>query len=132
MGFIVIAPFAVLAIWSIWSIYRWLSAGNYGDPWSRNFKVLAGIGLVLGVCFAFFLKYHIGKMRIEGFPIPVAFANAQKDGQWLEANIPAAVKYGAVVTNILVGVALCLAPMAVALFFKDNTGKKDAQGRPTI
>ncbi len=131
MGFIVILPFAALASWSIFAIFRWLKQGRYPTSWWRAFTGLAGVGVLVGVGLAFFLHYHVAKKRIDGFPIPVGMADLQENGQWLEAALPAPIRICGQVTDLLSGVALCLAPIALAAFFKENTGR-DEKGRPRI
>ena len=44
--------------------------------------------------------------------------------------MPVSIRIGAMVTNVLCGVALCLAPIAVAAFFKENRGKLDPSANP--
>ncbi|MDB6019919.1 MAG: hypothetical protein JWR19_4408 [Pedosphaera sp.] len=131
MGFIIIIPFAALAGWSIFALFRWLRRGHYPPKWWRAFTLLAGSGLALGVWFAFFLEYKVGNIHIEGFPIPAGISQREKPTEpWVKSPLPAAIRYGAMITDLLSGVALCLAPIAVAAFFKENMIKRDADGKP--
>src|SRR5258708_4451675 len=133
MGFIIIIPFAALAGWAIFAIYRWLLRGNFGPKWWRAFGLLACAGLGLGVWFAFFLQYQVANARLAGFPIPVQISNREKPGApWTGSELPAAVRYGGMLTNLLSGVALALAPIAVAAFFKENRMTRDQFGRPQL
>ncbi|HZV33244.1 MAG TPA: hypothetical protein VFB72_01605, partial [Verrucomicrobiae bacterium] len=83
MGFIVIIPIATLAVWAIFAIARWLRRGDFGPKWWRAFGVLALVGLLVGVWFAFFIQYKVANTHLEGFPIPVAIATREKpDAPW--------------------------------------------------
>ncbi len=124
MGFIIILPFAALAVWSIFAIFRWLHRGGYDRQWWRAYAGLTTVGLALGIWFAFFLHYQVANARLEGFPIPVGITNRDKPGApWVKSNLPAPIRVGGKITDLLSGVALCLAPIAVAAFFKENRGK---------
>lgn len=133
MGFLVIAPFAVLAGWSIFAIYRWLRRGAYGGQWWRAFGLLACGGAVLGVWFAFFLQYNVNvaNKRIAGFPIPLQIFSREKNTDpWVPDRMPVSVRFGGAVTDWLCGVAVSLAPIAVAAFFKENRMQRDDKGNP--
>src|SRR5580658_3399353 len=121
MGFIVIIPFAALSGWSIFAITRWLIRGKYDRQWWRAFAILSAVGLALGIWFAFFIHYEVVKRaRIKGFPIPVEFANREKpEDEWVPSAMPVAVQLGGTITNLISGIALCLAPIAVAAFLKE-------------
>ncbi len=129
MGFIVIIPFATLAGWSVFRIFRWLRRGDFGREWWRAFAILACAGVVLGVWLAFFLNYQVANMRLGGFPIPVRIASRVKpEDPWVTAAMPIAIRCGAVITNLLSGVAFSLAPIAVAAFFRENRTQHPAHG----
>jgi hypothetical protein len=124
LGFIIILPFAALAGWSIFAIFRWLRRGAYEQKWWRAFAMLALVGLGLGILFTFFVQYNVANMHIEGFPIPIGIANRQKpDEPWVKSDMPASIRIGGMVTDLLSGIALSLAPIAVAAFFKENRAK---------
>jgi hypothetical protein len=123
MGIIIILPFAALACFGIVGIYRWLRRGGYGRPWWQAYCLLALAGLSLGIWFCFFLEYKVANKRVAGFPIPVAISNLQ-DGQWSTEILPAYVRYPAIITDLLGGIALCLAPIAVAAFFHENRARQ--------
>jgi len=124
IGFIIILPFTALAGWSIIAIFRWLRRGAYERKWWRAFAILASVGLVLGILFTFFVQYKVANVHIEGFPIPIGIANRQKpDEPWVKSDIPISIRIGGMVTDLLSGVALCLAPIAVAAFFRENRAK---------
>lgn len=130
MGFIVIIPIAALAGWGIFAIFRWLRRGGYDQQWWKAFGILAAVGLALGVWFAFFSRYKVANTHLEGFPIPVGIATrAKPDEPWLRSDMPAAIRLGGLVTDVLSGVAVCLAPIAVAAFFKENRSQPQ-HGRP--
>jgi uncharacterized membrane protein YfcA len=131
MGFLVIIPFAALACFGIVGIFRWLRRGNYGREWWKAFTILALVGLALGVFFSFFLEYKIANKRIAGFPIPVAISTLE-NGNWTREVLPASLRYPGLLTDLLSGIALCLVPIAVAAFFKENRGQKDSSGKPLV
>jgi hypothetical protein len=127
MGFIIIIPFAALAGWSIFAIFRWLRRGNFGPKWWRALALLGLAGFALGVWFAFFIQYRVANAHIEGFPIPVNFSTREKpDGPWQKSDLPVVVRAGAMLTNLLGGVALCLAPLALAAFLHENRKGTDS------
>jgi hypothetical protein len=131
MGFIVIIPFAALAGWSIFAIARSLRRGGYDWKWWRAFALLACAGLALGIWFAFFLQYKVANTRLEGFPIPVQISSRENQtSPWVTSHLPAPIRLGGTVTNLLAGVALCLAPIAVAAFFKENRRQLDQSAHP--
>jgi len=129
MGFLVIAPFAILAGWSIFSIYRWLRRSGYGPEWWKSFTILSCLGAGVGIWFAFFLAYNVANKRIEGFPIPLQIYGREKPTDpWATTPMPVSIRIGGIVTDWLCGVALCLAPIAVAAFFRENRFQRDGQG----
>lgn len=125
MGFIIlILPIAALAIWSIFGIHRWLRRGNFGPEWQRAFYVSGLVGLALGIFFAFFMQFRVANVHMEGFPIPAGFSTkATPDAPWQKSDMPQAVRISGKVTDVLSGMALCLLPVAVAAFFKENRGQ---------
>lgn len=124
MGFIIILPFGALAGWSIFTIARWLRRGGYDRQWWKAFGILGCIGLLLGIWFTFVLEFTVANVHLKGFPIPAAISNReQPEDAWVRADMPAAIRAGAMITDLLAGVALCLAPIAVAAFIKENRGK---------
>jgi hypothetical protein len=131
MGFIIIIPFTALAAWAIVAMYRWLRRAKYGPKWWNAFKLSICVGLGLGVWFAFFLQYTVANTHLEGFPIPVQISNREKPTDpWVKAPLPSAIHYAAMFTNLLSGVALCLIPIAVGSFFKENRARQDPHGNP--
>jgi hypothetical protein len=129
MGFVIIAPFALLAGWSIFAIYRWLKRGGYGREWWKYFTLLTCAGAGLGVWFAFFLEYNVANKRIHGFPIPMAISSREKPTDpWVKGAMPVSIRAGGIVTDLLCGVALSLVPIAVAAFFKENRTQHDPRG----
>ena len=131
MGFIIIAPFAILAGWSIFAISRWLKRGGYGQKWWRAFALLGCAGLGLGVWLTFFLQYNVANKRIQGFPIPLQILSREKPADpWVKSALPTSIYLGGIVTNLLCGAALCLAPIAAAAFFRENRIQHGTQGNP--
>lgn len=131
MGFVIIAPIAILAGWSIFAIHRWLRRGGYGREWWKAFAILACAGAGLGVFFACFMAYNVATKHLEGFPIPVQISNRDKAADTsAQTTMPASIRIGGMLTNFLFGVALCLVPIAVAAFIKENRGKLDPGANP--
>jgi hypothetical protein len=131
MGFIVIIPLGALAGWAIVRIFLWLKGGDFGREWWRAFRLLALAGGGLGVWFAFFMRYQVANVRMVGFPVPVGISSRENpEAPWVQSQMPAMVREGARVADLMSGVALCLAPIALAAFFKENRGQKDFAGPP--
>jgi hypothetical protein len=129
MGLLVVIPFAALAGWSICRIYLWVRRDGFGPEWRRRYLLFAAAGTALGIWFAFFAAYHVAGKIIEGFPIPAAISSREKpEDPWTRTVLPAFIHAGALVTDLLCGVALALAPLALAAFIKDNRGTKDFSG----
>lgn len=123
-GFIIIVPIAALAGWSIFALRRWLWRGDFEPRWRRRFAIHCCVGIALGIFFAGFMKYHVANARMEGFPIPVVFATREKpEAEFQSARMPMTVRFGGMATNFLSGIALCLLPLAIAAFLKENKGK---------
>jgi|SRR5579863_37827 len=127
MGFIVILPFAVLAGWGIFRIYRWLSGAGFGAEWRRRFVIHAVVGLVAGVWCVAFCRYNVARMRIESFPIPTAIWSSEDENKPEEPLVrhvlPFTVRGAAAVTDVLCATLICLAPLGLAAFLKENKGK---------
>jgi uncharacterized membrane protein YfcA len=133
MGFIIIIPFAALAGWSIFAIFRWLRRGDFDRQWWKAFALLASAGLALGIWLTFFLQYKVANTHMEGFPIPVGISSREKpDAPWVKSVMPVPIRIGGVITNLLSGVALCLAPLAVAAFFKEHRAQQGLHGGPPV
>lgn len=131
MGLLVIIPFGALAAFVIFRIHRWLRLGNFGPAWWRAFRILALAGVALGLWFVLFTRYNVGNVHLEGFPIPLKIATRDTPNRpWVYAAIPAVVRGGAAVTDLLYGVVICLAPLSLTAFIKENKGSKDFSGGP--
>ena len=129
MGFLVLFPFAALAGWCVWRIYRWLHRGSFSPEWRRRFFLFALAGVALGTWFAFFAAYNIAGKRIEGFPFPLAIWNRENPASpLLRHPVPPAIRAGSAVTDLFFGTLLCLVPLALAAFVKENKGQKDFTG----
>ncbi len=88
MGFIIIIPFAALALYGIVGFFVGCNGEILAGEWWKAFKILALAGLGLGVWFAFVLEYKIANKRIAGFPIPVAIADRDDTGRMKGCNPP--------------------------------------------
>jgi hypothetical protein len=131
MGFFVIAPFAVLATWSIYAIRRWLRKGGFGPQWWKAFWLLCYAGAIVGICLIFVVNYNVANKHIEGFPIPLQISDRQQGGNPAVADrMPVSIRIGGAVTNWLCGVAICLVPIAIAAFFKENRSQQNPRGNP--
>jgi hypothetical protein len=131
MGFLVVIPFGGLAAWVIFRIVRWLRRGDFGPEWWKAFGLLAAAGLMLGLWFMLFTRYNVANVHLEGFPIPLKIASRESaDGPWVNSNLPVLLCAGAAVTDLLYGVVICLVPIALAAFIRENKGAKDFSGNP--
>lgn len=129
MGLLVIMPFGFLAAWIIYRIFAWLRRGDFGPERLRVFGIFALAGMSLGIWFALFTNYHVANVHLEGFPIPVAIASREKpDDPWVNAVMPLPVRAGAALTDLLYGVVICLVPIALTAFIRENRGTKDFSG----
>jgi len=133
IGLIVILPIAGLALWANLAIYEWLQRSEFKQTWRNRYRGHVIAGLILGIGLTFFVHYRVNKkIGVDGFPIPIKLTDVQANGEWKDAEMPAPIRYGAIITDMLVGVALSGLPIAIALFFKENAGKLDERGRPLI
>jgi hypothetical protein len=131
MGLLVVIPFGGLAAWIVFRIIRWLRRGDFGPEWWKVFNLLAVAGVMLGVWFMLYTRYSVANIHLEGFPIPLKIASRETPtGPWVNADMPAIVRGGAAVTDLLYGLVICLAPIALAAFIKENKGSKDFSGNP--
>jgi hypothetical protein len=131
MGLLVVIPFGALAAWVIFRIFGWLYRGDYDLEWWKAFKLLALAGFVLGLWFILFARYNVANTHLEGFPIPLKIASREKPGDpWVNSSMPVLVRAGGAITDLLYGVVICLAPIALAAFIKENKGAKDFSGNP--
>lgn len=130
MGFLVVIPFGGLAAVVIFRIFGWLRRGNFGTEWWRAFKLLTLAGIMLGLWFVLFARYNVANTHLEGFPIPLSIASREKpDGPWIYSSMPVLLRAGAAITDLLYGVVICLVPISLAAFIKDNKGAKDFSGK---
>jgi hypothetical protein len=131
MGLLVVIPFGALAAFVIFRIHRWLRRGKFGPEWWRAFRLLSLAGVGLGLGFVLLLRYRVGNVHLEGFPIPLRIASRDTpEGPWAFAAIPTPVRAGAVITDLLYGVVICLTPLSLAAFIKENKGAKDFSSGP--
>jgi amino acid transporter len=131
MGFLVVIPFGALAGWIIFRIFGWLRRGDYGPEWWRVFWILALAGVLLGIWFVWFARYNVANTHLEGFPIPIKIASREKpDAPWMDSTLPAPLRAGAAMTDLLYGVVICLVPIAAAAFIRENKGTKDFSDSP--
>ena len=85
--------------------------------WPRVVGLVAA-GLALGVWLAFYVEYKWGaKMRVAGFPIPVAFSHLE-EGKWGDFISPSGMQYAGVAVNFLTGLAAPLVPFKIAEFLR--------------
>ncbi|HEY3860942.1 MAG TPA: hypothetical protein VGO59_03565 [Verrucomicrobiae bacterium] len=117
-GVFIILPLAAFDIWLCCTtgrrqIAHWRARKNW-----RHFAIAAAIGLFLAIWLGFFVKYGgSDKLRVQGFPIPVAFFHL--DGTiWTRTTPPAPLPFLAAAANFLTGLAAPLIPYKIAEFFK--------------
>jgi hypothetical protein len=132
MGFIVILPIAAAAVWLVVSMHRWVRREGYEAKWRRACWGLTVAGVALGIWFVFGLKYGVSHRRLEGFPIPLAIESPDAHGVMVHSDISFMMRAGAGIADVLAAMAICMIPIAVAAFFKENMGRKDETGQPRI
>ncbi|HEV7927502.1 MAG TPA: hypothetical protein VGR14_19280 [Verrucomicrobiae bacterium] len=117
-GLILILPIVAFDVWLAWTtgrrqLHEWKARQNWRYP-----ALAIAAGLLLAVWLAFFVKYSGGeKLRVEGFPIPVAFFHL--DGEtWTRTTPPGLLHNLGVAANFLTGLAAPIIPFKIAEFFK--------------
>ena len=114
MGYLIVATVIGLASWGIYATFQSLRRKRFGIRWWMAFVVLTLCGLVVGIWAGVFLEYQLSqKMRVHGFPLPVA-TFLLEEGQWTDFVPPRAVQYGGVVANVVAITATALLPLLVA------------------
>lgn|SRR5579871_721732 len=130
-GFIIIVPFAALAGWSIFAIRRWLWRADFEPRWRKRYVIHFCAGLALGIVFVWVVKFPVANAKLEGFPIPIALANREnKDAPYQASHMPVTIRVGGMITDVLSGIALALAPVAIAAFLRENRGMFDRPSPP--
>ena len=118
MGLLFILPILVLSVWLIASSVRMLRHLRPGPAWWRRFALLGCVGLIAGIWCAFGVEYTLaGKMRLSGFPVPVAISRLE-EGTWVSTAIPDYLRYLGMATNLVSLVAIALFPLRVALLIR--------------
>jgi len=115
---ILMLPVLAFDIWLLATTGKtqWIKWARPGE-WRRLAGALA-IGAVLGVWLAFFVGYKWSdKMRVTGFPIPVAYFHLE-DGKWVDFIPPPIVQWTAVGINFLSGFAATMIPFKFAEFLR--------------
>jgi hypothetical protein len=117
-GLLLILPIAAFDLWLACTTGRrqltvWRTQRNW-----RHLAAAAATGLLLAVWLAFFVKYSSGaQLRVEGFPIPVAFFHFD-DKVWTRTTPPPPLPVLGAAANFLTGLAAPLIPFKIAEFFK--------------
>jgi len=119
MGFLFILPVLALDLWIIFSSARWLKRVDTTPRWRKAGVILISLGAGVGIWFSAFLTIRpTAKTRIVGFPIPVTVLQ-NDNGKWTPTDVPDVVRWGALATNLLTGIALALIPVKVAILTRD-------------
>ena len=117
-GLILILPIVAFDVWLGWTTGRrqlkaWKERRNWRSP-----ALAIAAGLPLALWLAFFVNYSGGdKLRVEGFPIPVAFLHLD-GGTWTRTTPPVILRYCGAAANFLTGLAAPIIPFKIAEFFK--------------
>jgi len=117
-GLFLILPIVAFDFWLSWTTGRrqlaeWRAQKNW-----RHLGAAAAAGLLLAIWLAYFVKYSSGaKLRIEGFPIPVAFFHLDL-GLWTRTTPPPPLPVLGAAANFLTGLAAPFIPFKIAEFFK--------------
>ncbi len=117
-GLILIFPIIAFDFWLALTTGRrqwaqWREQKNW-----RHLAMAVVAGLGLGVWLAFFLKYNSGgSLKVQGFPIPVAFYHLDKD-IWTQTIPDAPIPVLGAIANFLTGLAAPIIPFKIAEFLK--------------
>jgi hypothetical protein len=117
-GLFLILPIVAFDLWLACTTgRRQLAAWRAQKNW-RHLALAAAAGLLLGVWVAFFVKYSSGaQLRVEGFPVPVAFFHL--DGKmWTRTTPPPPLPVLGAAANFLTGLAAPFIPFKIAEFLK--------------
>jgi hypothetical protein len=115
-GLFLILPIVAFDVWLICTtgkrqLAQWRSQKNWRHP-----AVAAAAGLLLAAWFAFLLEYSSGaKLRVRGFPIPVAFFHL--DGETWTRTTPPLAALGAA-ADVLTGLVSPCIPYKIAEFLR--------------
>jgi hypothetical protein len=118
MGVFLMLPIVAFDVWLACTTGRrrladWTAQKNW-----RNMAAVAAVGLLIAVWLAFFVNYSYGtKLRVQGFPVPVAFFDLDKD-VWTRTTPPAPLPALGAVANFLTGLAAPFIPFKIAEFLK--------------
>jgi hypothetical protein len=117
-GLFLILPIVAFDVWlSCTTGRRQLAEWKARKNW-RHLAAAAAAGLLLAVWLGFFVKYSGGStLRIEGFPVPVAFLHLD-DKVWTRTTPPPPLPVLATMANFLTGLAAPFIPFKIAEFFK--------------
>ncbi len=115
-GLFLILPIVAFDVWLICTTGRrqlaqWRSQKNWRHP-----AAAAAAGVLLAAWLAFLLEYSSGaKLRVRGFPIPVAFLHLEAQ-TWTRTTPPMPALGAA--ADILTGLAAPLIPCKIAEFLR--------------
>jgi hypothetical protein len=117
-GLLVILPIVAFDVWLACTVgKRQLAKWRAQRNWN-SLAAAAAVGLLLAVWFAFFVKYSGGaKLRVEGFPVPVAFLHFD-DKTWTRTTPPAPLPALGAAANFLTGLAAPFIPFKISEFLK--------------
>jgi hypothetical protein len=117
-GLFLILPIVAFDLWLACTTGRrqlaeWRAQKNW-----RHLAAAAAAGLLLAVWLAFFIKYGNGaRLRVEGFPVPVAFIHLDEK-TWTRTTTPSPLPVLGAAANFLTGLAAPFIPFKIAEFLK--------------
>ena len=117
-GLLFILPIVAFDVWLCGTSGRrqlavWIAQRNW-----RPLAATAAAGLLLAVWLAFFVQYGNGpKLRVQGFPIPLAFLHLEGK-TWTRTVPPAPLPACGAAANFLTGLAAPFIPFKIAEFLK--------------
>ena len=117
-GLLLIVPIVAFDLWLFRATGRRQLAQWRAQKYWRRPAAAAAAGLLLAVWLAFFLQYGNGaRLRVRGFPVPVAFFHL--DGKtWTRTAPPAPLPALGAAANFLTGLAAPLIPLKIAEFLR--------------
>ena len=116
-GLLLILPIVAFDLWLACTTgQRQLAEWKAQKNWRH--LAAAAAGLLLAVWLAFFVQYSSGdRLRVQGFPIPVAFLHLDEN-TWTRTTPPPPLPVLGAAANFLTGLAAPFIPFKIAEFLK--------------
>jgi hypothetical protein len=117
MGTLIAISLISLNAWTVYRAARLFRARSACRGWWALFALLFVAGASLGIWLAFFFEYQPShRMRVFGFPLPIAFF-VWEDDRWTDFVTPYYYAYPAVAANVSTMICACIAPLLSVFAF---------------